>query len=874
MRRSPTAGRRHTRGNLIRHVAYGLVAGMLMISGILFPGVSHAANAQLGVDLSQSTGDIAHGASGFLYGMGNAGVTTDNVLQPLHPQQAAQKPQGGLQHPSGDAFDVAPQYVQSGTKEIQIYMQDIYRYWPYEEAGLTDYLSKIDDMVAKVKADPNHGKYVYAPFNEPDWIWYDGMFTDSAAKQQFFADWKTVYQHIRALDPTTKIAGPGFSVYNNQAMSDFMTYAKANNVVPDVVTWHELQNNFFTDYYNHYDHYRGVETQLGIAKLPIVINEYTRSTGDLGIPGQLIQWITRLENTKVSGDLAYWVTEGTLNGLTTRNNEATGAWWLYNWYGEMTGKTVAVTPPTQNGSLQGVATLDSAKKQARVVFGGTSGGTDVVVSGFGSATYLGNTVHAVIQGTDSTGTEDASGRPYVVQEGDYPVTNGQITVSIPNMSATSAYQMIITPATSTSSADVPTRYEAEYANLTGSARVTYGSGTGYSGTYFVDGYAGSGTASTNFVVSAPSNGYYDVTLRYAAGPHSGAPANRSTRVTVNGSRLTDLALTGTANWNTWGTKTVTMFLTQGIDRINYGAYTGDDSDNIAVDSIDVTTSTSGTTASYEAEAAGNTLGGAAVTASDSAASGGQYVHWLGNGAANTLQFNGVTAQSAGLHRLVVTYANGDNRGDGGNDYNIINRYADITVNGGSPQRVYFRNTRGWSNYWTTTVDVTLNAGTNTIKFGNSAAYAPNIDRIQVAPAVSAGGTSYIKLANRSTGLYVDGGGRTTSGSAVGQWPLGSTTNQEWSIVPDGNWIRLKNHATGLFLDGLGATANGSTIGQSTDSSATSQDWMEVTAGSYIRLKNRATGLYADGMNRTSSGSDLGQWSASTSSNQQFRIVPQ
>ncbi|MEV5846161.1 RICIN domain-containing protein [Streptomyces sp. NPDC051985] len=847
----------------------------LSVSALVFPGVSYAANAQLSVDLSQDTGDIMHGASGFLYGLGNPGVPTDNVLQPLHPQQAAQKPEGGLQHPSGDALDVAPDYFQSGTKDMQIYLQDIYRYWPYENNGLSDYLSKIDDMVAKVKADANYGKYTYVPFNEPDWIWYSGMFTNSTTEQQFFADWKTVYQHIRAIDPTTKIAGPNISVYNSQFMTDFMTYAKANNVVPDVMTWHELQNNSFTDYYTHYNDYRSIETSLGISKLPIVINEYTRSSGDEGIPGQLIQWMTRLENTKVSGDLAYWVTEGTLNGLTTHNNEATGAWWLYNWYGEMTGRTVTVTPPTQNGSLQGIATLDSAKKQARVILGGGSGDTDVVVKGLGSASYLGSTVHAIVEGVDSTGTEDASGRPYVVQEGDYAVSNGQITVTVPSMSATSAYQIIVTPATSLSAADVPTRYEAEYADLSGSARVTYGSNTGYSGTYFVDGYQGSSNASTNFVVSAPSNGYYDVTLRYSAGPSSGAPTNRSTRVTVDGSKLTDLSLTGTANWNTFATKTVTMFLSQGINRINYGAYTSDDSDNITVDSIDVTSSTSGAIAGYEAESSSNTFGGTAAVETDSAASGGKYVDWLGNGSANTLTFNGVTAASSGLYRMVVTYANGDNRGDGGNDYNIINRYADISVNGGTAQRVYFRNTRGWSNYWTTTVDVNLTAGSNTIKFGNSSAYAPNLDKIQVAPAIGDGSTNYIKLQDRSTGLYVDGGGRTTSGSYVGQWPAGSTTNQEWSIVPNGSWVRLKNHTTGLFLDGLGATANGSSAGQSTDSiTSNTQQWMEVTAGSYVRFKNRATGLYLDGMNRSTSGSDLGQWSGSTSQNQQFRLIPQ
>ncbi|MFJ9565271.1 hypothetical protein ACIRQQ_35195 [Streptomyces fuscichromogenes] len=724
-----------------RHLTLTLLAGMLMISGILFPGASYAADARLAVDLSRTTGPIAHSATGFLYGLGNPGVPTENVLQPLHPQQAVQKPEGGLQHPSGDALSVAPEYLDSGVKDIEIYMQDIYRYWPYEEAGLPDFLGKIDGMVAKVKADPDYGKYTYVPFNEPNGIWYGDMFTNPATEQRFFADWKTVYERIRSLDSKTRIAGPNFSVYNSRVMSDFMTYAKANDVVPDVVTWHELNDDFFPDYYSHYDDYRAMEKRLGLPELPITVNEYTRSTGDLGVPGQLIQWITRFENTKVSGDLAYWLTEGTLNGLTTHNNEATGAWWLYNWYGEMTGRTVAVTPPALNGPLQGVATLDPAKRQARVVFGGTSGGTDVVVKGLRSAPYLGGTVHAVVESVDGTGTEDASGRPAVLQEGDYPVTDGQITVTVPNMKASSAYQIIITPATSLSPAAVPTRYEAEYADLGGSARVTYASRTGYSGTAAVGGYTGSRNASTDFVVTAPANGYYDVTLHYSAGRHTGAPADRTTRVTVNGSRLTDLSLPGTANWDTFATRTVTMFLSQGINRISYGAYTRDDSDDITVDAMDVTPSASGSVASYEAESPGNTLGGTAAIESDPAASGGGYVDWLGNGAANTLRFNGVKASAPGLYRMVVTYANGDNRGDGGNDYNIINRYADISVNGGNPQRVYFRNTRGWSAYWTTTVDVRLTAGTNTVTFGNGSAYAPNIDRIQVASAVSAGGTS-------------------------------------------------------------------------------------------------------------------------------------
>jgi len=123
-----------------------------------------------------------------------------------------------------------------------------------------------------------------------------------------------------------------------------------------------------------------------------------------------------------------------------------------------------------------------------------------------------------------------------------------------------------------------------------------------------------------------------------------------------------------------------------------------------------------------------------VVVNDGAASGGKYVGWIGAGAANTLRFNGVTVATAGRYRMVVAYANGE-LGEGASNYNsnIVDRYADVSVNGGTAKRVYFRNTLGWSNYRTVVVDVDLNAGANTVTFGNSSTgYAPNIDLIQIA----------------------------------------------------------------------------------------------------------------------------------------------
>lgn len=711
------------------------------IGGIVQPKPSYAANQQMSIDLSVGTGAIKHGATGFLYGLGDEGIPTDNMLAPLKPQGTAQKAPDGLQHPNGDALRIAPQFLRNGGKEIQIYMQDIYQQWPYENLGISDYLTKVDTIVNKVKADPNYGKYVYVPFNEPDGIWYTNLLNYSSSagtttRTQFFSDWKTVYQRIRSLDPNAKIAGPNLTHYDGQFHTDFMTYCKANNVLPDEMTWHELQNSFFTDYYNNYNHYRSIETTLGISARPIVINEYARSSGDLGVPGNLVQWITRFENTKVDAYLAYWTTAGSLNDLVMENNKATGGWWLYKWYGEMTGNTVQVTPPTQSGSLQGVAALDSSKKQARVIFGGSLNSTDVfntdlVVKGFGSASYFGSTVHATVWGVDNTGLNASSG-PYYVQEGDYTVTNGQITVTVPNMKALSAYHMIITPNKDLTTVNNTSRYEAEYADLSGSANVTYGSNTGYSGTAFSEGYGGSSNASTNFVVTAANNGYYNVTIRYAAGPYTGAPANRSVRMMLNGSVLQNVTLPGTADWNTWNSVTIKTFLQAGINRISLQAYTSDDSDAANFDYIDVV-STTGTITSYEAEASTNTRAGTAAVGSNAAASGGQFVGYIGLGAGNTLRFNNVNVATAGTYRMVVTYANGE-LGAGASNYNsnIVDRSADISVNGGTAKKVYFRNTLGWSNFRTTVVDVTLQAGNNTITFTNASAYVPDIDKIAIA----------------------------------------------------------------------------------------------------------------------------------------------
>src|SRR5262249_27328672 len=123
----------------------------------------------------------------------------------------------------------------------------------------------------------------------------------------------------------------------------------------------------------------------------------------------------------------------------------------------------------------------------------------------------------------------------------------------------------------------------------------------------------------------------------------------------------------------------------------------------------------GTTTTVEAEASGNTLSGAAAVASCSTCSGGAKVRFIGNNASN-YETIPVTASAAGTQTLTVT---GEVNGT---------RSFQVSVNGGAAQTVSLTGT-DWGTPVSATVTITLAAGANTIKLGNTSAYAPDLDKI-------------------------------------------------------------------------------------------------------------------------------------------------
>ena len=83
---------------------------------------------------------------------------------------------------------------------------------------------------------------------------------------------------------------------------------------------------------------------------------------------------------------------------------------------------------------------------------------------------------------------------------------------------------------------------------------------------------------------------------------------------------------------------------------------------------------------------------------------------------------------------MVSYADDERAGSGNYNANLVDRAFTVSTPAGANETVYARNTYSWNQFDTVELTVRLAAGSNTITFGNPAAYAPDIDKITVAQA--------------------------------------------------------------------------------------------------------------------------------------------
>ncbi|TVZ00923.1 hypothetical protein EAS64_35715 [Trebonia kvetii] len=451
------------------------------------------------VDANQSFRTVTHVASGGLYGLDTATVPADSLVEPLHPNTFVQMAPGGKQLPNGesapggDALVVAPEAAKAGAKVV-VRMPDWYPNFPYQWVSWSNWLSAVDTQVKAVVASGDGNISAFELWNEPDWTW------NTSAAGAFDAGWARTFKEVRADDSSAVIQGPSYSAWNSGWMSTFLTDAKASGTLPNIISWHELsgQANIAADVAA----YRALEKSLGIGPLPIAIEEYGE-TSEVGVPGPLAGYIAKFERAGVSNaELAFWNHYGTLGDtLTDTGASPNAAYWLYRWYGSMTGNMVTTVPPAQTG-LDGAAAVNSAGNQVSVIFGGGSGSTAVTVNGLSSLSAFGSTAHVVLEQTASPGRTTAVVGPTIISSGNYTISGGSITVSISSMNAANGYHLLITPGSSPAFSG---SYKIKNVN-SGLVLDTSGSGTAQ-GTAAVQATSSSSPTQSWTLVSEGSNVY-------------------------------------------------------------------------------------------------------------------------------------------------------------------------------------------------------------------------------------------------------------------------------------------------------------------------------------------------------------------------------
>ena len=460
-----------------------------------------SASTTLVVNANQPFRTVTHVASGSLYGLANAGTPAASVVAPLHPNTFVQMAPGGSQlpngesAPAGDALKVASEAAGAGAKVV-VRMPDWYPDFPYKWVSWSNWLSAVDTQVASVKASGATNISAYELWNEPDWTW------NTSSAGSFDAGWATTYKEVRAKDATTPIQGPSYSAWNLSWMTTFLTDAKASGTLPDIVAWHELQGgaNIAADVAA----YRNLETTLGITPRPIAIEEYG-TTSDVGVPGAMVGYVAKFERAGVNNaEMAFWNHYGTLGDtLVDTGGAPNGAYWLYSWYGSMTGNMVTTVPPAQTG-IDGAAAVNSAGNQVSVVFGGGSGASAVTVNGLSSLSAFGSTVHAKLEYTPSLGRTTAVAAPFTISDADYTVVNGSITVPVAT-NAAYGYHLVVTPSgTSTTLAGT---YQITNVN-SGLALDTAGAGTAQ-GTLVDQATSSTGT-DQSWTLTAAGSGLYKI----------------------------------------------------------------------------------------------------------------------------------------------------------------------------------------------------------------------------------------------------------------------------------------------------------------------------------------------------------------------------
>lgn len=437
-----------------------IAAAMSLAAGLTLSMTSPAlaADESISVNFATTTGTPTYRASGWIYGMTeNAANPPDHFFRDVKFQHMRA---GGAQLPGsgwvGGAYDrrwsstvaQARRTAALGGRFVllnhDLWGADgaaISRY-PGDNGNWTDY----DNFLTRLFAD------VRAAGLTVEWdIWNEPNITLfwNRPQSQYLEMWRRTYQRIRAEFPNQLIVGPSCACVPSTTYAwwtQYLDYVKANNVVPDIVSWHSLPGDPVANA-------AAANTTLdarGIAHpRPYQINEYGSTTEQN--PGDGSWYIARLERAGVDGLRANWAggqnLHNDLGNLLTRNSAGQylpkGEWWVYRFYASQSGQNAAITP---SSNYDAYATKTAGTAKVLVGGGRTTGNVAVALQRLDTTSGIvqNNQVRVVVQRIPYNGAGAVQG-PITVQNSVVTLSGNATTVNVPHTAVDDTYTITLLP---------------------------------------------------------------------------------------------------------------------------------------------------------------------------------------------------------------------------------------------------------------------------------------------------------------------------------------------------------------------------------------------------------------------------------------------
>ena len=465
LHRPPRSGPRRRRAIVTAVTIMATGAGLAVLPAS--PALANAPDTTVTVNLAQTGSAPTHVGSGYLYGLSQDGSgPSDSWLQPVSPTlfrgggaRLAGDGWIGDGYSAGSGFQTRMTSALDQAKRVtaapynasyHLLVSDLYgadttqpsnTVYPCDNGNCANWTTFIDTVVGDVQA-AGLKNIDFDVWNEPDGT---GFWPRGVNSTQYFQMWDTAVREIRRLDPSAVIVGASFSQYNSSFMQTFLSQAKTDGTLPNVLNWH-----FGDDPVNDANQTTSIESSLDISPIPMTVNEYLLSNQQNA--GTAAWWLDRFAVSGITAAAhAIWsdcCMAGTLDDTIAGTGSLaapTGQWWVYRAYGSLSGQTVSTS--SGNASIAAVAAADQSTGQANILIGndsGQTGTTTINVQGLGSDSWLtaGSTVHATLYRIPD---QTPLSTPITASDSDVTISNGSISLPATFQSGTDAFWLVLSP---------------------------------------------------------------------------------------------------------------------------------------------------------------------------------------------------------------------------------------------------------------------------------------------------------------------------------------------------------------------------------------------------------------------------------------------